>query len=396
MPRKKKAILIEDDQADDLLDDAALDRELKDQQAIEEWLGDFQSRFTDQPVKVLVEKFEDGEWAICRKYPLAGFDHETVRDEFGGGKYRATLFGPNGKYIKEGRNNFKFAEGLPSKKTETPPQNPLENPLMVMLLKSQEEASKNMMALTQAMITAQAGKSSGGGLPELIEAMVKMQTLTPKPEKPFDNFKETLGMMKLVKEVTGDGDEKSGSIMSDIKEFLEMAPLLKDAIPTLRASLPAGTRPELAAGSKTSIAAQPSNGGETPVADPVVQKITGLVPRFLMAAKANAPIEEWSDNLLDALEDEVMPVLLPQMQKDYGPLVKTADDAYDILIRLATDAESRNKIYIAIPYLAPHRAWCDEVINKAIATLTNPENGVTVNVSPNVGDTNGHTESTAS
>lgn len=365
--RTRRAILVEDDddEKEGLLPDEI--QELEKQQAVEEWLGDFQSRFTDQPVRVLVEKFEEGEWSICRKYPLGTFDHEAVRDEFGGGRYRATLFDPNGKYIKGGRNNFKFAAPAVKKDGDAKPANPLADPAIAMMFESMKQQSAMLLGITQSMISANAGKA-GGGLTEMVEAMKGIQALSPKNEKPLDNFKETLGIMKLVKEVTGDGDgDSKGGFMSEVREFLELAPLLKEKMPVLKAALAPGGLP--------TAPAQPIPPGETPSMDPLSQKIIALVPRFVAAAKSNAPIETWSDHLIDVLEDDLMPVLVPHMKGIYGPLIDNADDVYDVLIKFAKDPAARDKIYTSVPPLAPYKPWCDQVIDAALKTLTDEETG---------------------
>jgi len=171
--RRRRAVLVEED--DDLrnLDLEQEDEATKDDLETEEWLSDFQSRFSDQPVHVQVEKFEEGEWAICRKYPLSSFDHEAVRDEFGGGKYRATLFDKKGKYVKGGRNHFKFAAPAIKKDAEiNRPADPLQNPAVVLLIKSMETAQANMMGLFQAMITSNAASKASGGIGELVEAIM--------------------------------------------------------------------------------------------------------------------------------------------------------------------------------------------------------------------------------
>src|SRR5258708_32997510 len=122
MGRKKKITVIEDapespevapTPAEAAAEQAEQEQELQEQLQAGEWLSEFQSRFTDQPVKILVEKFdESGEWAVCRKYPLQGFDPDAVRLEYGSGKFRCTLFDPNGKWVKGGRTYFKFADPI--------------------------------------------------------------------------------------------------------------------------------------------------------------------------------------------------------------------------------------------------------------------------------------------
>lgn len=387
MPRKSRRDILEKElekeerrEEESLLEDDP--KEAAEQLAVEQWLGDFQARFTDQPVKVLVEKFEEGEWAICRKYPLGSFDHESVRDEFGGGRYRATLYDPKGRYIVGGRNHFKFAAPASKKDPVAAPVNPLDNPVVTVMLQQMKSNSDMLLGLTQSMIAAQQGKPQEG-LPQLIEAMVKMQTLQPKGEKPLDNFKETLGIMKLVKEVTSDGDgDSKGGFMSEVREFLELAPLLKEQLPALKASL--------SPGAKASPLPPVTPGGNPPM-DPLTQKIIQLVPRFVGAAKAQLPVEVWAEYLLDALETDLMPVLLPHMKGIYGPLVCHEDDVYDILMRYAKDPSARDTIYKSVPPLSPYQAWCNAVIEAALKSLTEDPSGANVVVDAVSTPDNGNT-----
>lgn len=371
--RARRAILVDSDAiVEQEVETTREEREEEREAEINEWLGDFQAKFTDQPVKILVEKFEDGEWSICRKYPLGTFEHESVRDEFGGGRYRATLFDNHGKYIKDGRNYFKFAAPVAPKPVETKAANPLENPIVLMMLKSHEENAKNMLQLTQAMITANSSKSTGT-LPELIEAMHKMQNMAPKSEKPMESFKDALGIMKLVKEVSGDSDkEDKGGLLSELKDFLELWPTAKDALANLKpqtlpapAALPVSTAPV------------PAPGGPDPMQDPLTQKLVSIIPNFVNAAKSSAPIEDWADYLLDTLETEFMPILLPRLKKQYGPLIKDEDDVFDLIVRYAKDPAYRASMYEQVKPLAPYKPWCDLVIDKAIA-LTEEETPVKV------------------
>lgn len=125
--------------------------------------------------------------------------------------------------------------------------------------------------------------------------------------------------------------------------------------------------------------------------DPLTQKIILLVPRFVTAAKAQLPVDAWSDYLLDALETDLMPVLIPHMKGLYGPLVTNADDVYDILVRYASDPLTRDKIYKSVPPLAPYQTWCNQVIEAALKTLTEEETGANVVVDAVQTPENGHT-----
>ncbi len=368
MGRKKKVVLVEEEPLEDLreksdvLADAEDEKTLKKQLLTEEWLVDFQERFSDQPVKVLVEKYDDqGDWSMCRKYPLTGFDSEIVREEFGGGKYRASLYGPDGRYIQGGRSHFKFSELIRPLNAIKPP----ENPVVAMMIKTLESNQRTTMDLMTAMIGAQAqaqGKPSGS-LTEVVEVMKGINSMAPKPEKAFDNLKETLGLFKLVKEVTSDGEgESKGGLLSDIKEFLEVYPAIKEQL----AGLKPGVTP-------VAIPAPPIEERKPMVMDPLSAKIIALVPAFVGGAKANGPTKQWADYLLGELETNVMPVLLPVMREKYKPLVESEDDVYDILLKLAKDAGEREKIYQQIPPLSPHRDWLNRVIDEAIRLEDMPE-----------------------
>lgn len=351
-------------------EDEESEEQLADQEQTREWLAEFQSRFTDQPVRILVEKYDDaGDWAICHKYPLSSFDQELVKQEFGGGKYRGTLFDPKGLYIKGGRIHFKFAETLNKGVEIVKAKNPLEDPMVLMIIESMKSQQAAMMELTKSMFTAQAAGGSKGGLVEMIEAMKSLKTMTPN-ERPMDNFKETLGMMKLVKEVTGDGESDSkGGLLGDIKDFLEVWPAVKDQLAQIKPPAIAGAPAQTLIPQETK-----------PVMDPLTQKVISLVPKFVEAGKAAAPVPEWGAFLLEMFDTEIMPLLLPVLQKKYKALVKDEDDVYDIMLRLASDPDEREEIFKQIRPLAPHREWALRVIDEAVRLAQEPD------VDPQSGD----------
>ncbi len=319
-----------------------------------EWLTEFQARFTDQPVKIQVEKFDEaGDWALCRKYPLANFDPDAVHIEYGGGKYRCTLYDPQGRWIKGGRTYFKFAESIIKPGVSVKVENPLENPIVAMMLSAQKQNSDMLMGLMQTMLTAQgAGGSKPAGLGEMVEVVKSINSMTPK-DKPMEAFKETLGLMKLVKEVTGDSDgEGKGGLLSDLKDVIEVLPLLKEHIATLK---PQG---------------EPVPGALTPgkpaELDPLSKKIIEMVPKFVGGARSNAPVSEWGAYLLNIFDVEILPVLLPVLKEKYKALVKDEDDAYDIVIRFAKDPSERNEALKQIPPLLPYVSWVNLVIDEAL------------------------------
>ncbi len=372
--RKKRLVVIEDprDEEDESLDIPLSKEEegqiLEEEQA-QEWLSEFQSRFSDQPVRILVEKYDDaGDWGMCHKYPLHGFEQESVKAEFGGGKYRGSLVGPDGRFIKGGRIHFKFAESLSHLVNAPKTDNPLDNPMVLMMIKSMEAQQNQMLELAKSMITAQTSTPKSGGLVELIEAMKSLKTMTPTDSKPIDNFKETLGIMKLVKEVTGDGDgDGKGGILSDLKDVLEVLPQLKEQMAALKP-------PALPVPAQT-VVIPTAHEKEVPMGtmDPLSQKIIDLVPKFVGAAKASAPVPQWGAYLLDMFDTEILPVLLPVLQAKYKALVKDEDDVYDIVLRLGKDAGERENVFKQIPPLAPYRPWVNAVIDHAIMLAESPE-----------------------
>ncbi len=373
MGRRKKVTVIED-QGDEPIGEPspaelaaveeAQEKEMQEKIQTDVWLSEFKARFTDQPVKILVERFdEDGEWAVCRKYPLSSFDPDTVRIEYGGGKYRCTLFDPSGKWVKEGRSYFKFAESLVKTIPERKPDNPLENPVVMLMLKAQENQQHMLMELAKSFLTAPnvPGSGRGGGLTEIVEVVKSLNSMAPK-DKPFDNFKETLGLVKLVKEATGPDDgEGKGGLMSELRQFLEIYPMIKDQLATLKP-------PTIGSPTAVTVETQP----KVP-ADPLTKKIIDIVPKFVGGARANAPIKEWGAYLLDVFDGEILPLLLPVMRQKYGALAQTEDDVYDIVIRLSKDLSERELALKQIPPLAPYAAWVNQVIDAALVLAETPE-----------------------
>ncbi len=263
--------------------------------------------------------------------------------------------------------------------------------MVIMMIKMQEESRTSIMDLMKTIMTAQATAApKTSGLGEIVEVMKSLKTMTPA-ERPLDNFKETLGMMKLVKEVTGDGDSDSkGGLMSDIKEFLEVYPLIKDKLADLRplAQMPP---PALAPQAAQTNGGPLGPGGtivpggtpQMPVMDPLSQKIVDIVPRFVEAGKAAAPVTEWGAFLLETFDTEIMPLLLPVLKKKYKVLVKDEDDVYDIVLRLAKDPEEKETVFKQIPPLSPYRDWCIRVIDEAVRLAESPE------VEEDIGSTGG-------
>jgi hypothetical protein len=332
------------------------EKELQDQIQAGEWLSDFQNRFTDQPVKILVEKFDEtGEWSICRKYPLANFDPDGVRIEFGGGKYRCTLYDPNGKWVKGGRTYFKFADPIIKPNLNPKQENPLDNPVVAMMLSTQKQNADTLMGVLQSLIAAQSAGGAGrpGSLGEIVEVVKSINSMTPK-DKPMESFKETLGLFKLVKEVTGDDDgDSKGGLLSGLKEVLEILPQLKEQMATIKPPAPAPEQPQLTKGEPTEM-------------DPLTKKIIDLVPKFIGGARANAPIPEWGNYLLDVFDTEVVPLLIPVMKQKYPAFVKTEDDVYEVVIKLAKDPTERAEGLKQIPPLTPYLPWVNQVIDEAI------------------------------
>lgn len=333
-----------------------------------EWLSEFQARFTDQPVKIQVEKFDEaGDWALCRKYPLANFDPDTVRLEYGGGRYRCTLYDPQGRWIKGGRTYFKFADSIVKHIEQVKPENPLENPIFALMLKQQEGSTNMLMGILQSILASQgAAGSKPAGLGEMVEVVKSINAMTPK-DKPMESLKETLGLFKLVKEVTSDNDgEGRGGLLSDLKEVIEVLPLLKEHMAALKPQSPAPGPTQI-------------TPGKVPEMDPLTKKIVELVPKFVGGARSNAPIGEWGNYLLNIFDTEVLPLLLPVMKEKYKALVSDEDDAYDIVLRYAKDPAERAEALKQIPPLLPYAPWVNQVIDEAIRLVETDDTSIPEN-----------------
>jgi hypothetical protein len=356
---RRRQVVIEEPETAQIEEQIAEEKKIKEQIEIQEWVSEFQSRFTEQPYNVLIEKFDNGEWSICRRYSLNTFDHEAIRAEFGGGKYRAVLIDPRGRYVPEGRNTFKFAESLIKPELLKPAPNPLENPAIALMIESMRANQTNLMELMKVIVAGNPG-SQKSDLAQIIGAMKGIQELTPK-DKPLDSIKDTLGLMKLVKDVSGEGDSKGG-FLSELKQFMEVWPAIKEQMASAKgAPVPLAPAPN-AAPSPTPVPIE-----RTPtVMDPLTAKIVQLVPKFVKAAKEAQPIPGWGATLLDIVDVEIMPLLVPVWKKQYGPLVQNEDDAFDILVRYAKDPAEREKIFKTITPLDPYKEWVNNVILEAV------------------------------
>lgn len=340
---------------EDVLTDMEVDALAAKEAEIEEWVSDFQGRFSDQPVKVQVEKYDSGEWGICRKYPLESFDHMAVFEEYGGGRYRATLFGPDGKYVKGGRHEFKFATPLKPAAPVQEKVNPLADPIVMMMMENFKQQNAANLELMKAMLSGNSNKSSE--LPSVLEAMKVIGVLAPK-ENGFKQFQEFMTMASSMKDFMGIDDKRDtggeGGLMSDIKEFMSLYPAIKEALPQIRAGAsPGGVVPPN----------PPPPERKAPQMSPVSQKIAAHIPTILEAAKTNQPVEKWADFVGQILDVEIMPLLVPEMIAKYKPFVKDEDDVYNGLLEKSKDPDEREKIFKAIPPLAPYREWVGRVLD---------------------------------
>lgn len=350
-----------------------------EQESINEWLADFQGRFSDQQVRISVSKYENGRWALAARYPLQGFDHFVVRDEFGAGKYRAMLYGPNGKYITGGFQEFEFTMPLNPKKPDAEKdKNPLADPVVSMVMNAQAENNKMLMTIVTAMISNQG--SRGADLPALVDAMKSMGALSPK-ENPLKQVTETAQLIATLKDAFGN-DEKSdsGGLFAEVKEFLELLPTIKESLPVLK-----GLR------DKNPLPPAPADRPAALPQDPIAQKIIVHVPTFVEAARTNQPTAKWAEYLANLVEVEFLPILVKDAQEKYKPLKVTEDTVYSQLLDTAKDPAEREKIFTAIPPLSPYKLWVNKVIDECIVLFETEEPGKPAVIVPlaEAPDTNG-------
>jgi hypothetical protein len=311
---------------------------------------------------------------------LEGFDHFILRDKFGPGKYRGRLFDNAYHYVKQGGPiEFEFTAPLPTAAKEEKEADPLQSPIVALMIESAKNQNAMLMEILKSALPAQAQASAGKGaeIITLIEALHKLNSLSPK-DTGIKSIEDSLRLTKLIRDSFDEGGkEKEGSVLSEIRELLELAPVLKEQFGK---SLPGGNispgalTPTPAAPARRFFARNPEpteNGKKHPLWDAIAPHI----PEFEEAARTNQPAAKWADYFLELLEEKIMPVLLPLVQEEYksAPLTITEDTIYDNLIDRASKPEEVAKLFEWAPALAPYESWVRAVIEEAVRLETSEE-----------------------
>lgn len=386
MAKKKVIVIDKDDEpvsADigDILTDVAEEKELEEIQAR---IGEFQSTFSGKGFKVYVDKWNEVErkWKMADRFPLDGFDHFIVRDRFGPGRYRGRLMDANYKYIKQGGSlEFDF-EAVLNPPAEKEPEKPsaIMDPGVQMMIESMKSQNMMMMEIIKVALPAQiqsqpAGATGKADLLMTIEALAKLSALGPK-DTGLKSIEDSLRLTKLIRESFSDGDDKGG-IVSELKEALALVPMLKE-----RMGLPAPSAPIPATGGTQIVPVAPTRkfyarNPEMPE-NPVLEKIAPYIPQFEQAARTDQSLEKWADYLLEVLDRDLMPALVPYVRKVKSVPAFYSDDKlqdmiYDGLIEAAGNAEEVNKIFEFAPTLRPYENWVRGVITEAVRIVNEPE-----------------------
>lgn len=328
----------------------------------EEKLSDFRARFTGKEFKIRIDRFnnEEGEWEWVDRIQWEGFDLFSVKKKYGPGRYRVILFDGDGKYIKGGRTEFRFAAPA---KDETPaaPPNPLENPIVALMLQQAEKNTAMMMEVLKTTLPAQAAAKSMD-LPQVLDALAKMNSMVPKTDS-SKSLLDSLNMIEKVRSLFGAGEEKdSGGLLSEIKEAIALLP----AIQTMsRMSPGAVPRPGGPAAPMVPTVVTPGAVIQPPPQerrsmDATTCSILFYVPKFVEAAKAGENVTQWGEYLYTVLETDIVPLLV----KKYNGFIND-EGVWERLLEAAEKPEEVEKIYTYAPELIPYKKWVSSVIASA-------------------------------
>lgn len=370
----KNPVLLPD--REETLDDAQIDafeeRIARQAEEDQKKLEEFQSQFGGQQYYVRVEKYntQENEFEIVDKIFFDTFDSYTLGKKYGGGRFMCTLLDSKGRYVAGGRFHFNFAKAAEPEKNSPVASDPMQNPMILMILENMRADKAAMMELMKTMATGEKQTP----IDQLVNALKGLHDMNPKEksENPMKSLKELLEVQALLSD-RGDDDKGGGTgIVSEIMEAL------KALNATKQVALPPGSTvqpPRLAPQTRIM-----STGGtpilERPSApplkeekvvnqDPIYRKLAPHIPQFVEAATDNAPPEKWASYLVEVLDTQIVPMLV----KQYSMFGVDEDDIWEKLLTAAESQDTINKIYEFAPELAPYADWVNAVIAASVASF---------------------------
>lgn len=338
-------------------------RELEDAIDESQTLDDFRAQFSGKAYRVRIEKQNPAskEFEMCEQISFDNFDPFVIRDSWGPGKYRASLLNDRGRYVSGGRMHYVFAAPVERPKEETKVQDPLQNPLFGLMMKSMEAQNAQLLKIME--IQAQGRPAENPMDPMKLLTMIQTLKGMTEPPKGINDMKDMLTTFKAFKDLTGGNDGGEGSWADDIKTVVEMMGQIKGVAPLQRPQI--APRPTVS-GQPTPLTVVPAKSaeGEKSMTE-AEQKAIFYAPKFVDAAKENASVDVWAEFLLDIIDREIVPAI----KRQYG-FFATEDRIYDSLLDAARSPEQIAKIYDYVPTLKDYGTWVDAVIGAAVKLFT--------------------------
>jgi len=327
-----------------------------------EKLSEFMQLFGGKEYKVRVEEFNNEEkiWLHLDTFPVDGFEPFETCKRFGPGRYRLTFLNDKGRYVKGGQPQIRIGgKALAAIAASAPASqdaNPLNNPIvMMMLAQANENAKANAELVRAILLRPEPAKSTTN---EVMDLLIKLKAMDPKETKDdtMKKLSEALMMKMIEKGMDGGDGDGGGGLLSEIK----------DAMPIIKEVLAARLPQRAPAPRPTQISAPPS---EVPAVNPLIEALRPYLAIFKAKAEKNADKERAANFLLDELDESVIPLI-----KLHVPLAAMASDAavMESLISRAKDPAQVETLFSACPELVPHKEWIVSVIAQAVAIAETP------------------------
>lgn len=341
--------IVEEVDTDDLIGELSTEKDIADAARLE----DLRERFGGHQYTIRVEKFNKTEsrFETVDKFQFDTFDEFAISRKWGGGEYVCQLLDEDAKYVKGGRFRFIFAE---PKELDKPVgyASPLQDPTTQAFI---EQMKSNQSMLLEVLKTSLTGEKQTP-IEQIVNALKGLKDMSGEKNDMFKNMRDMLEMQMLMKEATGQDDDKGGGT-GVVSEILEAFKTLKSIPPRPQ------TGQRNAGVSSLPIVKNPNSDVKESDVIPPVKSILFYVPKFTEAAERNDDPEKWADFLLNILETETVPALV----KHYW----LADEQmiWEKLIAASEDPDKIEKLFEKAPTLSPFKEWVVAVINCAIKQL---------------------------
>lgn len=336
----------------DEMTDVELEREKK--------LAQWRSEFVGDGYSMRVHRWDKDEkkWEHLDTLDWDGFDVATLRKWVLGksSRFRLTLLDEKKNYVEGGRveelvANPDWKEGSAAPAPAAPPENPLNNPIVQLVIENQKAQQTQLLELLKVVAGKPVDKS-----PDPLDMIVKLKQLMPADQKP-PTMKETIETLIALKELSGGEGGAEGGWISEIKEGVSLFSQLSELAAKKRAARGGPTPP---AAAPKPIDNPPAKEEPPTVSNPIVDVVRTYIPILVRKAERQDPVDEVAEFLLAELESDVIPLI-----KRQHPLA-TEDYIWRELLAGAKDPAKVEEIFGFAPELKAHAEWVQAVIAEAV------------------------------